>query len=65
MKPSKACPVMKTTPFCVLLAMLSVAHAVIPEPDNIIYGNITLDGALVMAARTDVVIQARRTTWRT
>src|SRR5437867_2880970 len=45
-----------------LLALPSGTRATLPEPDNILYGSITLDGALVTAARTDVVIQARRTT---
>ncbi len=55
-------PAMKAIPICLLLAMLSVARATIPEPDNLLYGNIVLDGSLVTAARTDVVIEARRTT---
>ncbi len=42
-------------------AWLSSARAVIPEPDNVLYGTIVLDGQLVTAARTDVVIEARRT----
>jgi hypothetical protein len=36
-------------------------HATIPEPDNLLYGNITLDNTPVTAARTDVVVEARRT----
>jgi len=48
--------------FAALLALSSDTHATLPEPDNLLYGNITLDGALVTAARTDVIIQARRTT---
>jgi hypothetical protein len=39
-----------------------LCRATIPEPDNVIYGNITLDNVLVTGARTDVVVEARRTT---
>jgi len=45
-----------------LIALPTAVCAAIPEPDNLIYGNITLDNVLVTAARTDVVIEARRTT---
>lgn len=38
------------------------ASAAIPEPDNLIYGSITLDNVPVTAAHTAVVIEARRTT---
>jgi len=31
------------------------------EPDNVLYGTITLDGQLITAARTDIVVEARRT----
>jgi hypothetical protein len=55
-------PAVKTTSICLLLAMLSAARATIPEPDNLIYGSIVLDGTLVTAARSDVVVEARRTT---
>jgi len=37
------------------------AQAEIPEPDNILYGTIVLGTNIVTAARTDVVIEARRT----
>jgi len=49
-----------------LLALLAVfviapdARALIPEPDNVLYGSIALDGQAVGAARTDVVVEARR-----
>ena len=36
------------------------SRAVIPEPPNILYGTITLEGALVTAAMTNVVVEARR-----
>ena len=36
-------------------------RASIPEPDNLFYGGITLDTVPVTAARSDVVIEARRT----
>ena len=38
----------------------TVVRAEIPEPDNVLYGTIALDGAIVTAARTDVVVEARR-----
>jgi hypothetical protein len=62
MKRFKSFPAMKPISICLLLVMVSAARATIPEPDNLIYGNITLDNALVTATRTDVVIEARRTT---
>ena len=37
------------------------SQAVIPEPPNILYGTITLEGAPVTAAMTNVVVEARRT----
>lgn len=37
-------------------------RASMPEPDNLFYGGITLDNEPVTAARSDVVIEARRTT---
>jgi hypothetical protein len=37
------------------------ARAAIPEPDNLIYGSIVLDNVPMTAARTDVVVEARRT----
>jgi len=36
--------------------------AIVPEPDNILYGSVTLDNVPVTAAMTNVVIEARRTT---
>ncbi len=36
-------------------------RAEISEPDNLLYGAIVLDGQIVTAARTNVVIEARRT----
>lgn len=44
----------------VALLAANPARAVLPEPDNILYGTITLDNQPVTAARTDVVIEARR-----
>ena len=46
----------------VLSVAESVVQATVTEPDNLIYGNITLNNVLVTAARTDVVVEARRTT---
>ena len=45
-----------------VLTGVLTARAVIPEPDNLIYGSITLSNVPITAARTDVVIEARRTT---
>src|SRR5262245_4203539 len=39
---------------------LHPAKAEIREPDNVLYGTITLNDGPVMATRTDVVIEARR-----
>lgn len=44
-----------------LLLSSAIARAEISEPDNLLYGTITLDGDLVTPARTDVIIEARRT----
>jgi len=44
-----------------LCAATLPAHATLSEPDNVLYGNISIDGVPVTAARTDVVIEARRT----
>jgi hypothetical protein len=33
----------------------------VPEPDNVLYGTISVDGQQVSSARTDIVIEARRT----
>jgi len=41
--------------------LTSPLRAEIPEPDNIVYGAITIGGQPVTAAQTDVVIEARRT----
>jgi hypothetical protein len=46
----------------VLWALFTTARAEIPEPDNVIYGTIALDNVAVTAARTDVVVEARRLT---
>src|SRR5262245_66597322 len=40
--------------------LLHSAKAEIPEPDNVLYGIITLSNVAVTAARTDVLIEARR-----
>lgn len=49
----------------VTLLGLVISHnalGVIPEPDNLLYGSITLDNVPVTATWTDVVLEARRTT---
>lgn len=59
-----ACAMNSTLRFLVvtfLLAGASLLPAAIPEPDNLIYGSIVLDNVPVTAARTDVVVEARRT----
>ena len=44
-----------------LLLLVRVAlRAGVPEPDNVLYGTITLDNQPVTANRTDVVVEARR-----
>jgi hypothetical protein len=52
-------------PWSVLLAAIVVcyepAEATLSEPDNLLYGSITLDNTPVTSARTDVVVEARRT----
>src|SRR5204863_10122132 len=45
-----------------LLLTCTTSLAIIPEPDNILYGTITLDNLPVTAAMTNVIIEARRTT---
>jgi len=62
MKSFNSIPCVKMVFMGLLSAMLPTAHATIPEPDNLLYGSITLDNVPVTAARTDVVIEARRTT---
>ena len=44
-----------------LLLSSATARAEISEPDNLLYGTIILDSQIVTAARTNVVIEARRT----
>jgi hypothetical protein len=39
----------------------ATARAEISEPDNLLYGTILLDNQIITAARTNVVIEARRT----
>jgi hypothetical protein len=45
-----------------VLASASVCLAVIPEPQNILYGTITLDNSPVTAAMTNVIVEAFRAT---
>ena len=44
-----------------LLALAPMAHAVLPEPGARLYGSIALNGVVVTAANTAVVVEARRT----
>lgn len=46
----------------VLAALPRAVRAEIPEPDNVLYGTIALDNVAVTAARTDVIVEARRQT---
>jgi len=55
-----AAPVLRVPALLLLTSISSLA--LIPEPDNILYGTITLDNLPVTAGMTNVVIEARRTT---
>jgi hypothetical protein len=47
--------------FVSLLTLItSAAHATIPEPDNVIFGSVTIGTTPITADRADVVIEARR-----
>lgn len=46
----------------VALAGAGALRGAVSEPDNLIYGSLTLNSVPITAARTDVVIEARRTT---
>src|SRR5687767_5728036 len=37
------------------------AHGVVAEPDNVLYGSITLNNQPVTSGRVDVIVEARRT----
>jgi hypothetical protein len=37
------------------------AHAVLPEPDNVVFGTIALDGRSITTEDFDVIVEARRT----
>jgi hypothetical protein len=60
-----AFPGLRTSPAVAILVLLLgspvTSQALIPEPDNILYGTITLDGLMVTATQTNVVVEARRT----
>lgn len=43
-----------------LCALTCHVHAVLPEPDNVVFGTIALDGRAITAADYDVVIEVRR-----
>lgn len=51
---------MKLRLLLVLLAAVAPVHAVISEPDNLIYGSIKIGGVDVTAANKSVYIEARR-----
>lgn len=58
--------ILNSAPRRALLAILlgaatTTARAALPEPDNLVYGSITLDNVPVAAARFDVAVEARRT----
>jgi hypothetical protein len=44
-----------------LIVLAPAVRATIPEPDNLLYGAVVLDNQPVTAARTDVIVEARRT----
>lgn len=44
-----------------LSLQLCPARAGVPEPDNILYGSVIIDGVLITSNRTDVTVEARRT----
>jgi hypothetical protein len=44
-----------------ILLAAATARAALPEPDNLLYGSISLDNVPVAAARADVAVEARRT----
>ena len=44
-----------------LVGITATLRAELPEPDNIVYGNVTRGGLPLSAANTDVVVEARRT----
>jgi hypothetical protein len=50
--------------FSRMVALLSLCclsiNAGIPEPDNVLYGTITIGGIPITASRTDIIIEARR-----
>lgn len=43
-----------------IISLFYSAKAEIREPDNVLYGTITLNNVPVTAARTDVIVEARR-----
>jgi hypothetical protein len=49
------------TQFVLLVLSISLAHAELPAPDNIVYGTIALGGVPVLPSNTNVVVEARRT----
>ncbi len=54
--------VISTVLTCFLLGTTTVGLAIIPEPDNILYGTVTLDNLPVTASMTNIIIEARRST---
>jgi hypothetical protein len=48
-------------PLACIVACHLAAAAPLSEPDNLIYGSITLDEVAVTSARTEIVVEARRT----
>lgn len=49
------------TSFLAILLATASARAALPEPDNLLYGSISLDDVAVTAARVDVAVEVRRT----
>ena len=52
--------VVRSATLAAALLLAPMARSEIAEPDNVLYGTITLDNAPVTAARTDVTVEARR-----
>lgn len=61
MKPLSFFPAMQKSLIGALLAMLPVAHASLPEPDNVIYGSIVISNQPVTAAQSSFIVEAQRT----
>ncbi len=57
---SHACRARRAALLAAVLFASAAARAVLPEPDNVIFGSITRDGVPVTAADSDVSVEVRR-----